>query len=409
MFKIIELQNGAFLRADFIAPSIYRIRLSSSHAFKDSALVRYGVITFEETEFPVSISEENDIATFTTEETMLQVNIETGISSLFDKQNKLLLKESISPKPVLSQGFDVSFELTAEERLYGLGDESRDCIQKRGHRNEMIVRNVSSYAPIPYIMSNRGWGILVNTTCFHKVDVCATDNDILRFYASKGDLDYFLIAGSSMPDILDKYTNLSGKPHLLPKWGYGLTYVCDERGVRARDVLYEAYEFRRHDIPCDVIGLEPDWMEKHYDYSTQKEWSRERFHIPSWLKGQDYGSFHAALKNMDFKLSLWLCCNYDLSEYEEMQASAKKQREKEMGNGGDHEADIFKDPHFIPKYMDNITKTGEPWFEHLKKFVDDGASAFKLDGADQICFYPDRKWKNGMDDDEMHNLYPFVF
>ena len=45
----------------------------------------------------------------------------------------------------------------------------------------------------------------------------------------------------------------------------------------------------------------------------------------------------------------------------------------------------------------------------MKKFVDDGASAFKLDGANQICFHPDRKWKNGMEDYEMHNLYPLLY
>ena len=32
-------------------------------------------------------------------------------------------------------------------------------------------------------------------------------------------------------------------------------------------------------------------------------------------------------------------------------------------------------------YMDKITKRDEDWFEHLKKFVDNGASAFKLDGS----------------------------
>ena len=72
------------------------------------------------------------------------------------------------------------------------------------------------------------------------------------------------------------------------------------------------------------------------------------------------------------------------------------------------EDDIVKDPHFHPRYFDNVTKLGEPWFEHLKKFVDDGAEAFKLDGSNQICFHPDRKWKNGMDDAEMHNLYPVL-
>ena len=63
----------------------------------------------------------------------------------------------------------------------------------------------------------------------------------------------------------------------------------------------------------------------------------------------------------------------------------------------------------MPVYFDKLHKPGVPWFEHLKKFVDDGASAFKLDGANQICFHPDRKWKNGMEDYEMHNLYPLLY
>jgi len=56
--------------------------------------------------------------------------------------------------------------------------------------------------------------------------------------------------------------------------------------------------------------------------------------------------------------------------------------------------------------MDQLTKPEEPWFEHLKKFVDYGVGAFKMDGALQVNEHPDRKWANGMDDEEMHNLYP---
>lgn len=59
--------------------------------------------------------------------------------------------------------------------------------------------------------------------------------------------------------------------------------------------------------------------------------------------------------------------------------------------------------------MDPYTKVDEPWFEHLKKFVDQGARCFKLDGANQIVDHPDRKWGNGMDDEEMHNLYPLIY
>ncbi len=56
--------------------------------------------------------------------------------------------------------------------------------------------------------------------------------------------------------------------------------------------------------------------------------------------------------------------------------------------------------------MDQLTRPEEPWFDHLKKFVDQGVSAFKMDGARQVNEHPDRKWGNGMDDEEMHNLYP---
>jgi alpha-glucosidase (family GH31 glycosyl hydrolase) len=67
---------------------------------------------------------------------------------------------------------------------------------------------------------------------------------------------------------------------------------------------------------------------------------------------------------------------------------------------------VIQDPHLVPTYTDRITKTGVAWFDHLKRFVDDGASAFKLDGSNQVNFHPDRKWRNGMEDAEMHNLYP---
>lgn len=59
--------------------------------------------------------------------------------------------------------------------------------------------------------------------------------------------------------------------------------------------------------------------------------------------------------------------------------------------------------------MDQITKPGEAWFDHLKKFVDNGAEAFKLDGADQVIPFPDRLWAGRYTDDEIRNLYPVVY
>ncbi len=59
--------------------------------------------------------------------------------------------------------------------------------------------------------------------------------------------------------------------------------------------------------------------------------------------------------------------------------------------------------------MDKLTKQGEDWFEHLKKFVDNGADAFKLDGANQVVPHPDRLFADRYTDEEVHNVYPVIY
>ena len=219
-----------------------------------------------------------------------------------------------------------------------------------------------------------------------------------------GRLDYYLIAGGDLPTLLDRCTDITGKPHLLPKWGYGLTFVCNQQ-ADAREMLHDCLNFRREGIPCDLVGLEPGWMEKNYDYSVDKKWHPERFYLPHWGPVGDH-SFAAAARRLGFRLSLWLCCDYDLSYEEERRAGAESQRD--AAPPGVHPDDFERDEHFGhgPVLMDQLTRPEEPWFEHLKKFVDQGACAFKMDGALQVNEHPDRHWGNGMTDEEMHNLYP---
>ncbi len=412
-----KLQNDNFMRVDCLAPSVFRIRVNNSKNFSEGGLMRYGIVRADNA-CQANETMEKNIATVTTGEAALTVDLSTGALQLTAGTRKILQANA----PAVNGGFRQTFALTPEERLFGLGDNGRESIERRGRKYPVIVRNVSSYIPIPFLMSTNGWALFMNTTWFHYVDAGEKEKDVLSIYAPKGALDYVLMAGDNLANLLAKYTAITGRPALLPRWAYGLTFVCDERGVRARDVLYEAYEFRRQGIPCDVIGLEPDWMEKHYDYSVDKDWSQERFHIPYWRRAPTCDrwvdknniptTFAAGLKNMGFKLSLWLCCDYDFSEHEErmLGAAVRLPVKSEAKNGNEVDAeDHFKDPHFVPHYVDTITKRGERWFEHLKKFVDDGARAFKLDGANQICFHPDRKWANGMDDEEMHNLYPLLY
>ena len=310
-----------------------------------------------------------------------------------------------------SAGWRISVSLRDGEKLYGLGDINRTRLNKRGHKYRIWVTNVKSYLPIPYLMSSEGWAITVNTTFEHFFDAGATDKDLLTITCRHSKPDFTIYTGKDFAELLYRYTSVSGRPLMLPRWAMGLTFVCNTQADAYR-LVDDGLNFRREDIPCDILGLEPGWMEKHYDETTEKNWHPERFYVP-WYSPKGPHTFLGAVDRLKFKLSLWLCCNYDLTIFEEQQIGNLKAGSYEEEHEIDNEDNfVFEDDehfHNQARKMDEVTKVDEGWFEHLKKFVDQGVSAFKLDGSYQVLDHPDRLYGNGMDDKEVHNIYPLLW
>lgn len=400
----IALTTGATMRVYSINEHTFRIRLRPDHHFEEPPLIRYNILKNEWPETNIKKEEDAQSVTLITEQTRLHINKNNGQVTFQKASGENLLAQSTPPVSDPQRGFRAEFALPPETKLYGLGDETRETIQKRGRITTMWVKNVSCYVPIPILLSTSGWALLVNTTHKHYFDLGHKQTDRLAFGGRTGELDYYLIAGDDLPTQIDRYTAIAGKPHLLPLYGYGLTFVCNQQ-ANAREMIDDGLNLRRENIPCDLIGLEPGWMSTRYDYTTEKKWHPERFFIPSWSP-QGPGNFFNALDRMGYKMSLWLCCDYDLSYEEERRTG----QEIDTRSGPDdvHPDDFEQDQNFGhgPIYQDKQTKPDEAWFEHLKKFVDQGASAFKMDGALQVNEHPDRLYGNGMIDAEMHNLYP---
>lgn len=419
---VLALAGGARARVDVLGERLFRVRFSKTGEWTESGLNRYGIlgrvfpaVAFEQTET-------KGVYALATKLARLTVRRSDGAITLMAADGKTIVEHE-APVYATHGAYNLRWKLTKEERLYGLGDVSRENIMRRGGTYEFWVRNVKAYIPIPVVMSNRGWGLLMNTTWRNTIDVGQSNPDQMVCSAPRSDLDYYLFCGPDYQSLLDTYTSFSGRPALLPIWGYAFTYVCNEN-IDVFHMMNEALTFRREAMPCDVIGLEPGWMSKNYDGSTAKEWHPQRFPIPKWAPKGPH-TFLGALARKGFKLSLWLCCDYDLGVYEEQQlvgvkpptASGAKVARPE----GDPD-DFEKDEHLNkpaarkkvaaqPAKSQTLDKPPalEPWFEHLKKFVEQGVSAFKLDGAYQVIEHPKRSWGNGMTDEEMHNLYPVIY
>jgi alpha-D-xyloside xylohydrolase len=107
-----------------------------------------------------------------------------------------------------------------------------------------------------------------------------------------------------MSELIARYTDITGKPRLMPEFGYALTYVS-QITQNEHEILNDSRLFRDRGIPCDIIGVEPQWMKKNYDSSHEKEWNPDKFYVPSWM-GPDSksGTFIGGLERTGFKLSL---------------------------------------------------------------------------------------------------------
>ena len=299
--------------------------------------------------------------------------------------------------------YSIHIPLSSGERLFGGGDSNRECVMIRGSKLVMHIANVRSYGPMPVVLSSDGWALVLNTTYASVFDLGHTDPDRFTIRVLDGEIDFYLFRADTLAALLAEVTKVTGRPILMPKFAYGLTFVMNTRS-NYRDLFETALKFREREIPLDTIGLEPGWMAQDYDFSINKKWDTKKFPLISWKpeNQSDHGTIFYPLRRMGVQLSLWLCEDYDLLYHEESVVPQEEAYEFP------EDAEIL-DPHLSASvWSDRITNRGERWFEHLKKFVDNGAAAFKLDGSRQVLNHPDRLWAGKYRDEEVHNVYPVL-
>ncbi len=392
----------ATLRLDFLAPDIVRVRKYLGAQAPVAALVRYGFCRSAWDGVPVSLAEQAGGTVLTAGGLSVTVAAD-GRLNFADREELLAECEPATPGPAAA----ARFKLAAGQAFFGLGDQTRERLDHRGTRQDLWVRNVTGYIPIPFFWTPAGYGLVINTTRRVWVDLGATDDDWFGFDVPDGALDYYFLRGRTPREILARYTDLTGRPALWPKWSMGLFFVCRTQ-ADAREFAEDCRLFRSEGYPCDAISLEPGWMATNYDASVDKDWHQERFPVPRYARYGRHLFLHAA-RRMGFKPGLWLCNDYDLSYEEERRLAEHPPPDEEQPPA--RPATGFEDDEQLnhARRQDRLTKPDEPWYKHLSDFVDQGVDWFKQDGAYQVLDHPDRLWGNGMRDDEMHNLYPLLY
>ena len=423
----VKINDGLTVSVEACSGSIFRIKVSPRKDFTESLMERYELIKTDWSEVKTDISDKGGVWTLKTPEYSLAINKKTGVMTVKDaKGGKVIrevrflpekeglcgemrsfINEKYADLKVADNGGGIigddngkfgevdkheipaadavsilSISMEDGERFYGGGSTSRDHIQHRGEFLRMWTTYQQTEIPMPFMMSSRGWGVYNNSTRKSFFDIGNQQKTKFNIINTFDEADFFLMMGKDMPAILNEYTLVTGRTYVLPKWAYGLCFGPNMREEQF-DILNDAVRFRQFDVPCDVFWLEPQWMEKRYDFSTKKKWNYDRFSPePYWLQDQYPKTMHnrlfiGKLRSMGFHLGLWLCEEYDLSIQEE---------------------DI------IAERTGGKLSGQEHWMDHLTVFMDQGVEGFKLDPARTIDNHTNWEYYNGRTDKEMHNL-----
>lgn len=151
---VLALGGGGQVRVDVLADRLFRVRYSKTGQWTESGLNRYGVLAADFPEAAFEKAEANGVHTLATKQAKLAIRASDGAITLADAAGKPLTEQA-APQYQAGGGYDVRFALSNDERLYGLGDVSRENVMRRGGVYEFWVLNVKAYIPIPVVFSSR--------------------------------------------------------------------------------------------------------------------------------------------------------------------------------------------------------------------------------------------------------------
>lgn len=227
-----------------------------------------------------------------------QITIDTGkngIKAVVDKRSmkvsyyandQLLLAEDKLLDQVDELGF--SFSITDSEQLLGTGERVLG-MNRRGHKLPLYnkahygytTESSQMYYGLSAIFSSKKYILLFDNSAKGEVDVAATDSTKLKFSAVTGRLSYIVIAGSSYPELIHHYVDVTGKQPMPPRWALG--NFASRFGYRNQQEVYDVTQkFIDDDIPLDVLVLDLYWFGKDIKgHMGNLAWDNNAFPTPT--------------------------------------------------------------------------------------------------------------------------------
>ncbi|MCH2192751.1 TIM-barrel domain-containing protein [Kordia sp.] len=202
--------------------------------------------------------------------------VSDGISVTITK-SPFQIAYSYKGRPIISEkngyqkvkeGEAIQFNLTKDEVLFGGGARALG-MNRRGNRLKLYNRAHYGYETrselmnytMPIVISSNRYMIHFDNAPIGYLDLDSKKENTLTYETISGRKTYQVIAGDSWIDMIDKYTDLTGKQPLPPRWAFG--NFSSRFGYHSQAETEATIKaFKTEEIPVDAIILDLYWFGK---------------------------------------------------------------------------------------------------------------------------------------------------
>lgn len=291
-------------------------------------------------------------------------------------------------------------DLSIGEKVYGLGERFTPFV-KNGQIVDLWNEDGGtcseiSYKNIPFYITNKGYGVFVNSTDAVSYEICSEVVTRVQFSVPGEEIDFMVIGGEDMKDVLKNYTTLTGKPALPPAWTFGLWLTSSfTTSYDEKTVMSFVNGMAERKIPLHVFHFDCYWMKENEWCNF--DWDKAMFSDVEGMLGR--------MKN-DRKLKICVWINSYIG-----QKSPLFKEAKELGyllkkpNGDVWQWDLWQ----AGMGLVDFTNPGAyKWYQDkLRKLLDQGVDCFKTDFGEKIP--TDVAYYDGSDPVKMHNYYTYIY
>jgi alpha-D-xyloside xylohydrolase len=400
-----DLFEGTVLQMRVTSPMPDVIRVQVRHHHPAERGVTKFDLDYAQKSNAVRIDEQADHLTFTSGKLSLRIARTGGWDAqFFDDAGQCVTggaRESLGYMTVDGRGAFLSQRLSMSvgERVYGLGERFGPLV-KNGQTVSIWNEDGGTvsdwaYKNIPFYLSSRGYGLLVNSPGKVEFEVGSELVSQVQFSVPGETLDYYVFYGPDPKSVLEKYTRLSGRPAVPPAWSFGLWLSTSFTTKYDEQTVNEFVDgMTKRGIPLKVFHFDCFWMkQRHWCDFT---WDAEKFPHPREMLTR--------LKAKGLRVCVWI--NPYISS---LSSLFDEGRERgyflKRGDGSVYQVDKWQPGMAL---VDFTNPAACEWYRtKLRALLEMGVDSFKTDFGERIP--DDAAYSDGSDPRLMHNYYAYLY